>query len=66
MGLLDIDKIIVKRNIVGIRCPSCCGNLVEAKKKPFITLVVKIISLGRIKPKTYECETCKKRTVLLS
>jgi len=66
MGLLDLDKIIVKRTIVGIRCPSCGGNLIEAKKKPFIALVIKMISFGRSKPKTYECENCKKRIVLLS
>jgi len=33
MALLDLDKIIIKRTIVGIRCTSCGGSLEVAKKK---------------------------------
>jgi hypothetical protein len=66
MSLLDLDKIIIKRTIVGIRCTSCGGNLVDAKKKSLIGQLVRVISLGIIKPKNYQCENCKKRFVLLS
>jgi len=66
MGLLDLDKIIIKRTIIGIRCPSCGGNLATAKKKSIIGRLAKLISFGKITPKNYECENCKKRIVLLS
>jgi len=65
MGLLDVDKIIIKRTIVGIRCPACEGNLTDTQKKSFIGLAVQLISLGKIKPKNYQCESCKRKTVLL-
>lgn len=64
MGLLDLDKIIVHRTIIGIRCTSCEGNLV-AKKVSFAARLAKLISFGKIKPKNYECENCKKKYVLL-
>jgi uncharacterized protein with PIN domain len=65
MALLDLDKIIIKRTIQGIRCTSCGGNLIMAKKKSITGRFIKLISLGTIKPKTYECENCKKRHLLL-
>nr|WP_295925992.1 hypothetical protein [uncultured Dyadobacter sp.] len=63
MGLLDLDKIIIKRTVLGIRCTACGGNLVISKKKSLAGQLAKMISLGTIKPATYECETCKKRFV---
>jgi len=65
MALLDLEKIIIKRTIVGIRCTSCGGNLVIAKKRSFTGQFLKIISLGTLKPKNYQCENCKKRHLLL-
>jgi DNA-directed RNA polymerase subunit RPC12/RpoP len=65
MGLLDLDKIIIKRTIVGIRCTTCGGNLIIAKKKSIAVLFVNAISFGTIQPKNYQCETCKKRFVLI-
>jgi uncharacterized protein with PIN domain len=64
MGLLDLDKIVVHRTIIGIRCTKCEGNLV-AKKVSFTARLANLISFGRIKPKNYECESCKKKYVLL-
>ncbi|SDD44278.1 hypothetical protein SAMN04487996_10148 [Dyadobacter soli] len=64
MGLLDLDKIIIKRTVLGIRCPVCGGNLVVSSKKCFIGRLARIISLGKLKPECYECETCKKRYTL--
>ena len=64
MGLLDLDKIIVQRTIIGIRCTKCEGNLV-AKKVSFTAHLATLISFGKIKPKNYECEGCKKKYMLL-
>ncbi|OQP44227.1 hypothetical protein A4H97_33270 [Niastella yeongjuensis] len=64
MGLLDLDKIVVHRTIIGIRCISCEGSLL-AIKTTFSARLTKLISFGKIKPTNYECETCKKKYVLL-
>jgi uncharacterized protein with PIN domain len=65
MALLDLDKIIIKRTIVGIRCTSCGGNLEIAKKKSNISRFIKMISFGAIRPKKYECENCKRKYLLI-
>jgi hypothetical protein len=65
MALLDLDKIIIKRTVLGIRCTSCGGNLVAAGKKSIVRLIINLASFGTIKPKNYECENCKKRYLLI-
>jgi len=39
MALLDLDKIIIKRTVIGIRCTACGGNLVGYKKKHLLVLL---------------------------
>jgi hypothetical protein len=65
MALIDLDKIIIKRTILGIRCTACGGNLVVSKKKSIAGRLASVISLGTIKAENYECETCKKGFLLL-
>jgi len=65
MALLDLDKIIIKRTILGIRCISCGGNLMAVEKKSIVGLFIKLVSFGTIKPKNYECKNCKKRHLLI-
>ncbi len=64
MGLLDLDKIIIKRTVFGIRCKACGGNLLVSDKRCILGCLAKILSFGRIRPDCYECETCKKRYTL--
>ncbi len=64
MGLLDLDKIIINRNIFGISCTICGGNLVVSGKMCLLGRIAKIVSLGNLKPECYECETCKRRYTL--
>jgi hypothetical protein len=64
MGLLDLDKVIIKRTVLGIRCTSCGGNLVETAKPSTAGRIIQIVSLGTIKPKYYTCENCRKRFML--
>jgi len=63
MALLDLDKITIKRTVIGIRCTSCGGNLV-AKKRSIMCRIINIVSFGLLKPQRYECENCKKKHVL--
>ncbi len=65
MGLIDLDKIIVKKTILGIRCLACGGNLVIAPKKSIASRLARLLSLGTVKAESYQCETCKKRYMLL-
>ena len=65
MALIDLDKIIVKRTILGIRCTVCGGNLVISTKKSFASQLARMLSLGTVKAEDYQCETCKKRYMLL-
>ena len=65
MALIDLDKIIIKRTILGIRCTVCGGNLVVSNRKSFAARFATVISFGVAKPENYECETCKKRFLLL-
>lgn len=64
MGLLDLDKIIIKRTVMGIRCAVCGGNLIVSDNLCLTGRIAKMISLGKLKPECYECETCKKRYTL--
>lgn len=64
MALIDLDKIIVKRTILGIRCTVCGGNLMISPKRSVTSRLARILSLGTVKAEDYECETCKKRYVL--
>jgi uncharacterized protein with PIN domain len=65
MALIDLDKIIVKRTILGIRCTVCGGNLAISQKKSVASRLVRFLSLGTVKAESYQCETCKKRYLLL-
>ncbi|GAB3933127.1 hypothetical protein GCM10028804_48640 [Larkinella terrae] len=65
MGLLDLDKIIIKRTILGIRCSACGGNLVLTHKQSIAGRVLKLASFGTLSPKNYECESCRKKYLLL-
>ena len=64
MGLLDLDKIIIKRTVLGIRCTVCGGNLVVSPKMSVLGRLAMMVSLGARKPECYQCETCKKRYTL--
>ncbi|KAA0993475.1 hypothetical protein [Dyadobacter aurulentus] len=65
MALIDLDKITITRNIFGIRCTVCGGNLIVSDKKSLASRIAGIVSLGTLKPNDYECEICKKRYLLL-
>ena len=65
MALLDLDKIIIKRTVIGIRCTSCGGNLQVTKKRSVVGTCIKLLSFGAIKPQHYECENCKKKHLLI-
>jgi DNA-directed RNA polymerase subunit RPC12/RpoP len=65
MALIDLDKIIIKRTILRIRCTACGGNLVVSSRKSIAGRLARVISFGAVKPESYVCETCKKTFLLL-
>ena len=65
MALLDLDKIIIKRTIVGINCNNCGGTLKLMQRKTSTVKIINLLSFGKIKSKTYECEICKKKYIVI-
>lgn len=64
MALLDLDKIIIKRTVIGIRCTKCGGNLLP-RKKSILCHIMRFVSFRTLKPQRYKCETCNKKHLLL-
>ena len=50
MALLDLDKIIIDRTIVGINCRDYGGNMVAAKKRSITSRIIQVLSFGTIHP----------------
>ncbi|MEO8149975.1 MAG: hypothetical protein ABI723_20215 [Bacteroidia bacterium] len=60
MPLLDLDKIIIQKTIIGVNCVACGGNLKHINKRSFTAKVITAFTFGKIKAKLYQCETCNK------
>jgi YgiT-type zinc finger domain-containing protein len=65
MALLDIDKILLKKTIKGINCLECGGSLKEIENKTMTGKIIKAATIGLLKTKQYECETCGRKYILL-
>lgn len=62
--LLDLEKLVIKRTVIGIRCTVCGGHLI-ALRKSILCWTMRILSFGILKPQRYKCESCKKWYLLL-
>jgi hypothetical protein len=60
MPIVNIEELKTKRIIAGAPCPKCGGELVPSDHKPLSGRIIRVISLGFIKPKSYQCKACKK------
>jgi hypothetical protein len=58
--LLNIDEIKTKKIVAGAPCPKCGGELITSEHKPVSGKIIRVVSLGFIQPKSYECKLCKK------
>jgi hypothetical protein len=65
MALLDLDKIIIKRTIMGIICTKCGGNLKPMETKTITGKIIKALSFGQMKTKGYVCESCEKKFTVM-
>lgn len=61
MALIDLDKIIIKRTIEGIRCAECAGSLSYCPHKSVHSKIIRLVTFGAVKPKDYRCQACGKR-----
>jgi ribosomal protein S27E len=59
MAILDLDKIVFNRTIIGIVCEKCGGNLKQSGKAKATRWLIRILSFGKKKARCYECENCK-------
>jgi len=60
MPLLNIEELKIKKIVEGASCPKCGGELIPSGHKPISGKIIRALSLGGIKPKSYECTACKK------
>jgi len=60
MPLLNIEELKIKKIVEGASCPKCGGELIPSGHKPISGKIISVLSLGGIKPKSYECTACKK------
>jgi hypothetical protein len=60
MPIVNIEELKTKKIIAGAPCPKCGGELVESDRKPLFDKIIRIVSLGFVRPKSYQCKSCKK------
>jgi len=60
MPLLNIEEFKTKKIVKGASCPKCGGELIPSSHKPISGKIIRALSLGVIKPKSYECKECKR------
>jgi len=60
MPLLNIEEFKTKKIVEGASCPKCGGALTPTGHKPITGKLIRALSLGVIKPKSYECKECKR------
>lgn len=65
MAIIDLDKIIFKKTIIGITCSGCGGNLKHITEKTITGKIISALTLGKVKGNHYECENCKKHFILI-
>lgn len=58
MGIIDLDKIIIRQTIVGVNCQHCGGTLKMVSVSRFKNAALTLISFGLLGFKKYRCETC--------
>jgi|GEM_PF-4007287 ssDNA-binding Zn-finger/Zn-ribbon topoisomerase 1 len=65
MAIIDTDKIIINKTIIGITCNVCGGNLKSREKKKLAQKVINVVTLGKVNMLQYECENCKRHFLLM-
>jgi len=62
MPIVNINDLKTKKIVAGAACPKCGGELVPSDHKPLSGKILRVMSLGFIKPKAYQCTNCKRIT----
>ncbi len=65
MAILDLDKTILRKTIIGITCSACGGNLKRMEKKTLTEKAISAVTFGKINIQQYECDNCKKHFLLV-
>jgi uncharacterized protein with PIN domain len=60
MPLLNIEEFKIKKIVEGASCPKCGGELIPSSNKPLSGKIIRALSLGVIKTKSYECKECER------
>jgi hypothetical protein len=65
MAILELDKIIFKKTVIGILCIKCGGGLKQTGKVKLSAKIISLITFGKVKIRHYQCENCKKKYMIL-
>jgi len=65
MAILELDKIIFTKTVIGIVCTKCGGDLKPTGKKHLSDKVFNVVSFGKVKIRRYQCDNCKKKYIIL-
>jgi DNA-directed RNA polymerase subunit RPC12/RpoP len=65
MAILDLDKILIRKQHSGIACIYCGGDLIKTDKPKLIGKIISWLTLGKIKTGHFRCENCKKKFTIL-
>ena len=65
MNIIDINKIIINKTVLGVECPCCSGDLTAFKNKSIIPKLIRTLSLGMVKVYSYKCRNCSKLFILV-
>jgi uncharacterized protein with PIN domain len=65
MAILELDKIIFTKTVIGIVCTKCGGDLKPTGKNNLPDKIITIVSLGKVKIRHYQCDNCKKKYIIL-
>jgi predicted RNA-binding Zn-ribbon protein involved in translation (DUF1610 family) len=52
------SQLTVNKIIHGVGCPHCGGELIASAQKTIAAIIIKIITLGYVKAKCFQCTTC--------
>jgi uncharacterized protein with PIN domain len=65
MAILDLDKMLIRKQYSGILCSNCGGDLKKTIKPNMVGKLISWLTGGYIKAGHYQCENCKKRYTII-
>ena len=65
MAILNLENLVINKNVIGISCNACSATLNPIVKTSITGKILMLFTLGAIKSKHYQCAGCKKTYALI-